>query len=70
MIPAYAVIGMLSALGFRAVRRALPNDPVAQDRIIGASLGVLAVADVSYFSISNAAIYRLTQIFTFSSPSE
>jgi hypothetical protein len=56
MIVAYAVIGMLSAFGFRAVQRALPNNPVAQDRIIGASLGVLAAADVSYFSISNAVI--------------
>jgi len=39
-------LGMLSAFGFRAVRDSLPNDPVAQERIIGAALKALAIGDV------------------------
>lgn len=38
---------MLSSLVFRAVRDALPGNPAAQERIIGASLFAMAVADVS-----------------------
>ena len=38
---------MLSSLVFRAVRDALPDNPAAQERIIGASLFAMAVADVS-----------------------
>jgi hypothetical protein len=49
VISAYAVIGMSSAFGFRAVRKAIPNNPAAQEQIIGASLAVLAIADVSAF---------------------
>lgn len=49
-ISAYAVIGMVSAFGFRAVQKALPKNPAAQERIIGASLSVLATADVSVIS--------------------
>jgi hypothetical protein len=37
---------MLSSLVFRAVRDALPGKPAAQERIIGASLFAMAVADV------------------------
>jgi hypothetical protein len=37
---------MLSAFGFRAVRDSLPNDPVAQERIVGAALKALAIGDV------------------------
>lgn len=42
----YCLLGMLSAFGFRAVRDSLPNNPVAQERIIGAALKALAIADV------------------------
>lgn len=35
---------------FRAIRDALPNDPAAQERILGASLTALAIADVCFFS--------------------
>ncbi|QRW05018.1 hypothetical protein RhiLY_04017 [Ceratobasidium sp. AG-Ba] len=56
LVNAYAVIGMLSAFGFRTVRKALPHDPIAQDRIIGASLTVLTVADVSIIAATVAAL--------------
>jgi hypothetical protein len=42
----YCLLGMLSTFGFRAVRESLPNDPVAQERIIGAALKALAIGDV------------------------
>ena len=38
---------------FRAARDALPNDPVAQERIVGSLLAALAIADVRIFSLSN-----------------
>ena len=43
----YLLLGMLSSLVFRAARDALPDNPAAQERIIGASLFAMAVADVS-----------------------
>ncbi|CAE6461133.1 unnamed protein product [Rhizoctonia solani] len=48
LVNAYSTIGMLSAFGFRAVRRALPNNPIAQEQIIGAILAVLATADITH----------------------
>ncbi|KAJ1311631.1 hypothetical protein OPQ81_010107 [Rhizoctonia solani] len=56
LVNAYAVIGMSSALGFRAVRRALPNNPAAQEQIIGATLGVLAAADISHIIATVVAL--------------
>lgn len=44
----YLLLGMLSSLVFRAVRDALPGNPAAQERIIGASLFAMAVADVGH----------------------
>ncbi|KAI0089872.1 hypothetical protein BDY19DRAFT_941257 [Irpex rosettiformis] len=44
----YLLLGMLSSLVFRAVRDALPGNPVAQERIIGASLFAMAVADLTH----------------------
>jgi hypothetical protein len=41
------LLGLISSLVFRAARDTLPHDPVAQERIIGASLTALAIADVS-----------------------
>ncbi|KAH7911814.1 hypothetical protein BJ138DRAFT_1005833 [Hygrophoropsis aurantiaca] len=45
----YLLLGLISSLVFRAVRDALPGDPVAQERIMGASLAALAIADVISF---------------------
>ena len=42
----YLLLGMLSSLVFRAVRDALPDNPAAQERILGASLFAMGVADV------------------------
>jgi len=36
----------MTSLGFRAIRDSLPNNPVAQERIVGAILMSLAMADV------------------------
>jgi hypothetical protein len=44
-------LGLISTLVFRAIRDALPHDPVAQERIVGASLAALAIADVSTLSL-------------------
>jgi len=43
----YFLLGLISSLVFRAVRDALPHDPVAQEKIVRASLTALAIADVS-----------------------
>lgn len=45
--PGYLLLGLISSIVFRAVRSTLRHDPVAQERIIGASLTALALADVS-----------------------
>ena len=44
----YLLLGLISSIVFRAVRDALPKDPVSQERIVGASLTALALADVSF----------------------
>ncbi len=50
----YLLLGLISSLVFRAIRDALPHDRVAQERIVGASLTALALADVSpYIVIQN-----------------
>ncbi|CEL57531.1 hypothetical protein RSOLAG1IB_02273 [Rhizoctonia solani AG-1 IB] len=56
LVNAYAVIGMSSAFGFRAVRKAIPNNPAAQEQIIGASLAVLAIADISHIVATMVAL--------------
>ena len=40
------LLGLISTFVFRAVRDALPHDPIAQERILGASFTALALADV------------------------
>lgn len=40
------MLGLTSTVLFRTVRDALPHDLATQERILGASLGALAVADV------------------------
>ncbi|KAI0344241.1 hypothetical protein BDW22DRAFT_1144872 [Trametopsis cervina] len=48
----YLLLGMLSSLAFRAVRDALPDNPAAQERILGASLFAMAVADATHIIAS------------------
>lgn len=43
----YFLLGLLEGLGLRAVRDALPDNPVAQERIAGATFTAMAIADVS-----------------------
>jgi len=44
----YLLLGLISTFVFRAVRDGLPNNPVAQERILGASFTALALADVTH----------------------
>lgn len=46
----YMLLGLISSLVFRAIRDTLPNNPEAQERILGASMTALALADVSAMS--------------------
>ena len=46
----YLLLGLISSFVFRAVRDALPNNPAAQERILGASFTALALADVRVMS--------------------
>ncbi|KAG1829478.1 hypothetical protein EV424DRAFT_1470738 [Suillus variegatus] len=39
----YLLLGLISSLVFRAIRDALPNNPEAQERILGASFTALAL---------------------------
>jgi hypothetical protein len=41
------LLSLISSLVFRAIRDALPHDPVSQEKIVKASLIALAIADVS-----------------------
>ncbi|RDB28607.1 hypothetical protein Hypma_015050 [Hypsizygus marmoreus] len=52
----YFLLGLTSTVVFRAIRDALPNNPVAQERILGASLGALAVADLTHIFSSLLAL--------------
>ena len=45
----YFLLGLLSSLVFRAVRDTLPDNAVAQERILGASFLALGIADVSSY---------------------
>jgi hypothetical protein len=44
----YMLLGLISSLVFRAIRDALPHDPVSQERIMGACFTALAFADVTH----------------------
>ncbi|KAH9981835.1 hypothetical protein BJV74DRAFT_853170 [Russula compacta] len=48
----YLLLGMLSSLVFRAIRDALPGNPAAQERILGASLLAMATADATHIAAS------------------
>ncbi|EIM88363.1 uncharacterized protein STEHIDRAFT_167669 [Stereum hirsutum FP-91666 SS1] len=52
LVNCYMLLGLLESLGFRAVKDALPDNPKAQERIIGASLFAMAVADVTHIMAS------------------
>jgi hypothetical protein len=45
------LLSMLSSFVFRAVRDAIPENPAAQERILGASLFAMAVADVRHLQL-------------------
>jgi len=57
----YLLLGLISSFVFRAVRDALRHDPVSQERIIGASLTALALADVSHIIITFLGLPRELQ---------
>lgn len=44
----YLLLGLLSSIVFREVRNTLPNNPAGQERLIGASLLALAIADITH----------------------
>ncbi|KAI9508674.1 hypothetical protein F5148DRAFT_1194061 [Russula earlei] len=48
----YLLLGMLSSLVFRAVRDALPDNPAAQEHILGASLLAMVIADATHIIAS------------------
>jgi len=52
LINSYFLLGLISSLVFRAVRDALPNNPAAQERILGASLLALGIADVTHITVT------------------
>uniref|UniRef100_A0A8H7YAL3 DUF7704 domain-containing protein n=1 Tax=Psilocybe cubensis TaxID=181762 RepID=A0A8H7YAL3_PSICU len=47
----YLLLGLISSLVFRSVRDALPNNPAAQERILGASFLALGIADLTQYVI-------------------
>lgn len=55
----YLLLGLISSLVFRAIRDALPNNPEAQERILGAGFTALALADVGFVHFSYL-VTRLT----------
>ncbi|XP_006454526.1 hypothetical protein AGABI2DRAFT_189782 [Agaricus bisporus var. bisporus H97] len=48
LVNCYMLLGLLSSFVFRAVRDTLPNNPAAQERILGASFLALAIADATH----------------------
>jgi len=48
----YMLLGLISSLVFRAIRDTLPNNPEAQERILGASFTALALADATHITLS------------------
>ena len=58
----YFLLSLISSFVFRAIRDALPDNPAAQERILGASFLALGIADVSHLLTSN---YRIILQFPF-----
>ncbi|KAJ6626963.1 hypothetical protein B0H10DRAFT_2210834 [Mycena sp. CBHHK59/15] len=52
----YLLLGLISSLVFRAARDALPHDPRAQERIVGALLAALAIADITHIAATLAGL--------------
>ncbi|KAJ7139468.1 hypothetical protein C8R44DRAFT_604896 [Mycena epipterygia] len=52
----YLLLGLVSSLVFRAARDSLPNDPVAQERIVGSLLAALAIADLTHIAATFAGL--------------
>ena len=48
----YLLLGMISSFVFRAIRDTLPQEPTKQERILGASMTALAIADVTHIAAS------------------
>jgi len=44
----YFLLGLISSFVFRAIRDALPDNPAAQERILGASFLALGIADLTH----------------------
>lgn len=53
----YMLLGLISSLVFRAIRDTLPYNPDAQERILGACMTALSLADVS---TTYSFFFRLT----------
>ncbi|KAF9056392.1 hypothetical protein BJ165DRAFT_1606567 [Panaeolus papilionaceus] len=48
----YLLLGMISSFVFRAIRDAVPNNGVAQERILGAAFLALGIADLTHIAAS------------------
>ncbi|KIY63244.1 hypothetical protein CYLTODRAFT_403505 [Cylindrobasidium torrendii FP15055 ss-10] len=48
----YLLLGMVSSLVFRAIRDSVPKDLAVQERLVGALLTCLAIADVTHVGAS------------------
>ncbi|KAJ3510385.1 hypothetical protein NLJ89_g4704 [Agrocybe chaxingu] len=56
LINCYLLLGLISSFVFRAIRDALPNNPVAQERILGAAFLALGIADLTHIAASWAGL--------------
>ena len=45
----YFLLGLIGSFVYRAIRDTLPNNPAAQERILGACFLALAIADVTQY---------------------
>ncbi|KAF8554564.1 hypothetical protein OG21DRAFT_1412372, partial [Imleria badia] len=52
LVNCYAVVALISSLVFRAIRDTLPDNPEAQERILGAHMTALVLGDVSTTAIA------------------
>lgn len=48
----YFLLGMISLCVMSAIRRAVPYDPVAQEKLVGGLLTALAIADLTHVGLS------------------
>ncbi|KAG5721980.1 hypothetical protein E4T56_gene18439 [Termitomyces sp. T112] len=52
LVNAYMLLALLQSFGFRAIRDTLANNPAAQERILGAIMMCLAIADATHVAAS------------------